>query len=87
MHSNENGLAAAQTLLQGMAAKLQSYSASIGSQNQLLYLNYALPAQDAFGSYGKENVDLIRHVAAQYDPHGKLQTRVPGGFKILRVKV
>ncbi|KAI2625177.1 hypothetical protein GGS21DRAFT_531612 [Xylaria nigripes] len=51
-----------------------------------LDLNYASPRQDPLASYGRENVERMRRVAARYDPHGVFQTLCPGGFKITRVK-
>lgn len=43
--------------------------------------------QDPLGSYGAENVAKIRAAAAKYDPEHVFQSRVPGGFKISKVKL
>ncbi|KAK2592799.1 hypothetical protein QQS21_009503 [Conoideocrella luteorostrata] len=51
-----------------------------------LYLNYAHSSQKVLESYGRENVDLIKAVAAKYDPDGVFQRLCPGGFKISAVK-
>lgn len=42
--------------------------------------------QDPLGSYGPDNVAKIRAAAKKYDPKQVFQTRVPGGFKISKVK-
>ncbi|GME51855.1 FAD binding domain-containing protein [Neofusicoccum parvum] len=83
--TDQRALALAQTRMMAMAAELRSYSASLSGSNRLIYMNYADSSQDPLGSYGKENVDHIRRVAAKYDPTGAFQKRVPGGFKISRV--
>ncbi|KAI1823863.1 hypothetical protein F4861DRAFT_531328 [Xylaria intraflava] len=49
-------------------------------------LNYANAAQSPLASYGREAVDRMRRVAAQYDPQGVFQTLCPGGFKISSVR-
>ena len=50
--------------------------------NAFVYLNYALPTQNPLGSYGSENLQLLRDVSAKYDPGRVFQRLVPGGFKI-----
>ncbi|KAI1840790.1 hypothetical protein JX266_012997 [Neoarthrinium moseri] len=47
-----------------------------------IYLNYADRSQDPLGSYGAENLRLLKEVAARYDPGGVFQTLCPGGFKL-----
>lgn len=37
-------------------------------------------------SYGAENVAKMRAAAKKYDPEQVFQIRVPGGFKISKVK-
>ncbi|KAK8047712.1 hypothetical protein PG996_015776 [Apiospora saccharicola] len=39
-------------------------------------------SQDVLGSYGPENVDKMRQVAAKYDPDRVFQKLCPGGWKI-----
>ncbi|KAF3770782.1 FAD-binding domain-containing protein [Cryphonectria parasitica EP155] len=68
-----------------MSAELSAFAASLDAHIDWTYLNYAGPAQNPLGGYGQDNVDLIRSVAAAYDPEGFFQKRVPGGFKISRV--
>ncbi|PGG97257.1 hypothetical protein GX51_07407 [Blastomyces parvus] len=83
--SDEKAHAIAQTGMSAMLAELREFSKSLCGESRLIYMNYADSSQDPLGSYGKENVDHIRRVAAKYDPSGVFQTRVPGGFKISRV--
>ncbi|KLJ10859.1 hypothetical protein EMPG_13776 [Blastomyces silverae] len=83
--SDEQALAIAQTGMSAMVAELKEFSISLCGESRLIYMNYADPSQDPLGSYGKENVDHIRRVAAKYDPLGVFQRRFPGGFKISRV--
>ncbi|KAK7926711.1 hypothetical protein PG985_003709 [Apiospora marii] len=47
-----------------------------------LYMNYADSSQDVIGSYGVENVEELRRVAARYDPGQVFQKLCPGGWKI-----
>ncbi|EQL36200.1 hypothetical protein BDFG_02175 [Blastomyces dermatitidis ATCC 26199] len=83
--SDKQALAIARTRMSAMVAELKEFSISLCGDNRLIYMNYADPSQDPLGSYGKENVDHIRRVAAKYDPLGVFQRRFPGGFKISRV--
>ncbi|KAK4234829.1 6-hydroxy-D-nicotine oxidase [Achaetomium macrosporum] len=50
------------------------------------YLNYADKSQDPLASYGEANLELMREVAAKYDPDGVFQRLCPGGFKLSEVK-
>lgn len=51
------------------------------------YLNYSDVSDDPLATYGDDNVKRMREVAKKYDPTGIFQTRVPGGFKISKVKL
>jgi hypothetical protein len=51
-----------------------------------LYLNYAEDFQDVMRSYGAKSVAFMQKTAAKYDPTGLFQRRVPGGFKLPRVR-
>ncbi|KAF2762606.1 FAD binding domain-containing protein [Pseudovirgaria hyperparasitica] len=68
-----------------ITAMVHDFAESVGGGNDLIYLNYADASQDPIGSYGLENIQLIRDAAAKYDPAGFFQQRIPGGFKISRV--
>lgn len=71
--------------LAALTANLQAYAEAAQADVDWVYLNYAAPSQNPIGTYGAANVQLIKDVAAAYDPEGFFQTRVPGGFKISRV--
>ncbi|KAH7312505.1 hypothetical protein B0I35DRAFT_513840 [Stachybotrys elegans] len=83
--SNEADFALARALLQEASAQIQAFAASEDGVVDFIYLNYAGAEQDPLGSYGAEQVEFMRDVAARYDPAGVFQRRVPGGFKISRV--
>ncbi|KAJ5936915.1 FAD-binding domain-containing protein [Penicillium verhagenii] len=51
-----------------------------------VYMNYADKSQKVLESYGKENLKLMRAVAARYDPGQVFQTLCPGGFKLTQVR-
>lgn len=85
VYTNQSDLTIAERYMREIIPKLKSLSASVGGDNDLIYLNYADSLQDSLGSYPKENVKHMKRVAAKYDPEGKFQTRFPDGFKISRV--
>jgi len=68
-----------------LTISLKEFAAKEGGTADFLYLNYADLSQDPLGSYGADNVEFMRDVASQYDPHGFWQKRVPGGFRLSRV--
>jgi hypothetical protein len=82
---DEAALTIAQAELNKMTARVKQAAQSLNGDIDLVYLNYADETQDPIGSYGSENVQLIRDVDARYDPLGVFQTRIPGGFKVSRV--
>ncbi|KAF9461956.1 hypothetical protein BDZ94DRAFT_1166826 [Collybia nuda] len=47
-----------------------------------LYLNYALPDQDVYGSFGAANARRLRSIRDKYDPNHVLRKLWPGGFKL-----
>ncbi|RYP70385.1 hypothetical protein DL771_005506 [Monosporascus sp. 5C6A] len=65
---------------------IESYAESVDGNVEFRYLNYCDGSQDPFKTYGEENIKKMREAAAKYDPTGVFQTRVPGGFKISKVK-
>lgn len=73
-----------QAEMRKMTAKLKEFTESVQGDLGFLFLNYADVTQDTLGSYGVENVQHMRDVAAKYDPTGVFQNRIPGGFKISR---
>ncbi|KAK8034796.1 6-hydroxy-D-nicotine oxidase [Apiospora rasikravindrae] len=64
---------------------LEAYTAEKGGYTQWRYLNYVDPSQNPLKSYGKDNVRLMKEVAAQYDPVRFFQKRVSSGFKISKI--
>jgi hypothetical protein len=64
---------------------VEDFAKSVGAHDKFIYLDYANEAQDPLRSYGVENVNFMKAVAAKYDPEGIFQTRCPGGFKISKV--
>lgn len=46
------------------------------------YVNYCDKTENPLKSYGPENVDFIKQVAAKYDPEDLFQKEMPGSFKI-----
>ncbi|KAL2819546.1 hypothetical protein BDW59DRAFT_164999 [Aspergillus cavernicola] len=85
VYTNQSDFAIAQAYMYEMVAELESYAMETGADNQLIYLNYAGFAQDPLGSYPAKDVEFMKGVAARYDPEGRFQERIPGGFKISRV--
>ena len=66
---------------------LKRHSDALGAAVDWEYLNYADGlTQDPLRTYGADNVEHLRRVAAKYDPEGVFQTRMPGGFKISKVQ-
>ncbi|KAH6693586.1 FAD binding domain-containing protein [Plectosphaerella plurivora] len=84
--SDAAAFAVAQTGLHAMMAEIKAFAESVGGLVDLVYLNYAAANQDPLGSYGAERVRFLREVAAKYDPEGVFQMRIPGGFKLTRVR-
>ena len=74
-----------QVKMGAVSDELEAYAKSIGANTPWRYLNYVNAAQDPLSSYGAENVEFMREVAASYDPSGFFQTRVSGGFKLSNV--
>jgi hypothetical protein len=83
--TSKTSLAIAQTGLNTLTMKIKNFAESLHGKADLVYLNYADPDQDPLGSYGFDNVNFMRDVAARYDPDGVFQTRFPGGFKLSKV--
>lgn len=83
--AGEAVFAIAQSETYAMTAKIEALLQSLNGDLGFRYLNYADASQDPLGSYGAANIQHIRDMAAQYDPTGVFQKRIPGGFKISRV--
>jgi hypothetical protein len=83
--NSEASFAIAQTRLNALSYRIRNVAESMHGKADLIYLNYADPSQNSLGSYGIDNVNFMRDVAAKYDPDGVFQTRIPGGFKLSKV--
>lgn len=83
---DEATFATAEMEFSAMLTTLKESAIKEGALTDFIYINYAHPSQDALAGYGAENVAFMKRVAAQYDPEGFMQQRVPGGFKITRVE-
>ncbi|KAF9461950.1 hypothetical protein BDZ94DRAFT_1195506 [Collybia nuda] len=53
-----------------------------GLLSKWLYLNYARPDQDVYGSFGKENHQQMKAIQKKYDPENVFGKLWPGGFKL-----
>lgn len=47
-----------------------------------LYINYALPDQKVYESYGKANVDALLKIKNKFDPKNTFGKLWKGGFKL-----
>jgi hypothetical protein len=72
-----------------MREKLEAFSATLQGFGEVMsininwqYLNYVDQTQNPLESYGKQNIDFIRKVAAKYDPSRMFQKKVVSGWKI-----
>ncbi|KAI0148146.1 FAD-binding domain-containing protein [Hypoxylon sp. NC0597] len=72
--------------LRQMFDEVESFAKSLDKNVDFLYLNYCDGSQDPIRGYGKENIERMKEAAAKYDPTRVFQERVPGGFKISKVK-
>ncbi|KXJ87956.1 hypothetical protein Micbo1qcDRAFT_207714 [Microdochium bolleyi] len=75
----------ARVLLVERRRELKKYSIAQSIDVEWEYLGYADGAQDPLSTYGSDDVDLVKSVAAKYDLEGVFQSRMPGGFKISKV--
>lgn len=71
--------------LTAFSATLQVFSEARNSKVDWQYLNYVDQTQNPLQSYGKQNIDFIRKVAAKYDPSGVFQEKVVSGWKISKI--
>ncbi|KAI1338876.1 hypothetical protein F5Y15DRAFT_416639 [Xylariaceae sp. FL0016] len=77
-------MAVAQSELLRLTARTKAIAEEMDADVDFIYLNYADASQDALGSYGSENTQMMREVAAKYDAAEVFQRRIPGGFKVSR---
>lgn len=65
-----------------IVAEIHAAAKSMGMLKEFVYANYADSSQQPLLSYGSGNVQFLKKIAKQYDPHAVFQKRVPGGFKL-----
>ncbi|PQE19482.1 6-Hydroxy-D-Nicotine Oxidase protein [Rutstroemia sp. NJR-2017a WRK4] len=65
---------------------VQEFAATIDGNLDWIFMNYADPSQNPLASYGIENVQKMKDVAAKYDAGEVFQKLCPGGFKISEVE-
>lgn len=66
--------------------ELEDFAKSVGGNVEFRYLNYCDGSQDPLATYGAANIRKMKEASAKYDPTGVFQNRVPGGFKISKVR-
>ncbi|KAJ8063560.1 hypothetical protein OCU04_007432 [Sclerotinia nivalis] len=66
---------------------VQEFAATIDGKLDWIFMNYADPSQNPLASYGIENVQKMKDVAAKYDAEEVFQKLCPGGFKISEVEI
>jgi hypothetical protein len=71
--------------LTAFSATLEAFSKARDINIDWQYLNYVDQTQNPLSSYGKQNINFIREVAARYDPYGMFQKKVVSGWKISKV--
>ncbi|KAI2619381.1 FAD-binding domain-containing protein [Hypomontagnella submonticulosa] len=72
--------------LKEMFAEIEACAKSLDKLVDFLYLNYCDGSQNPLRTYGEENIKRMKEASAKYDPTGVFQERVPGGYKISKVK-
>ncbi|KAI1348041.1 hypothetical protein F5Y01DRAFT_328885 [Xylaria sp. FL0043] len=68
-----------------MVNAVQDLARASGHLLQYLCMNFADSTQDVLSSYGLANLQLLRNVAAQYDPEGVFQNLQNDGFLLRKV--
>jgi hypothetical protein len=71
-----------QNKLATFSATLEKFAETSGLHVDWQYLNYVDKSQNPLRSYGSENMNFVRKVAAKYDPSGMFQKKVVSGWKI-----
>jgi len=64
------------------ATKVQEEARRLGVQHDYIYLNYANPFQDVYGSYGRKAFTFLQAVSAKYDPDGIFQHQRQAGWHL-----
>ncbi len=70
------------TAAEQWASKVTKIAEAKGKADPFFYLGFSGGFQKPLCSYGMENVNFMKRVAAKYDPDRVFQKLVPGGFKL-----
>ncbi|KUI55737.1 Bifunctional solanapyrone synthase [Cytospora mali] len=62
--------------------RIKLKAASLGLQNDFVYMNYASMFQDVISSYGSDNKARLKDIASKYDPARVFQELQPGHFEL-----
>lgn len=84
---NEEDDAAIYQMASTVLERIKTKAASLGVQNDYVYMNYASAFQDVISSYGPENKAKLKDIADKYDPTRVFQDLQPGYFKLDRAPV
>ena len=68
--------------LRATATKTQAEAKRLGKQHNYIYLNYANPFQDVYGSYGPGSKAFLNAVSSKYDPDGIFQHQRKAGWHL-----
>ncbi|KAL4769298.1 hypothetical protein BDW60DRAFT_219047 [Aspergillus nidulans var. acristatus] len=68
--------------LRSTAAKTQEEAKRLNLHHEYIYLNYANPFQDVYGSYGDKARFFLSAVGAKYDPDGVFQIQRASGWHL-----
>lgn len=71
--------------LTAFSATLKRFGEMRNSSVDWQYLNYVDETQTPLESYGKDNVNFMREVAAKYDPSAVFQKKVVSGWKLSKL--
>lgn len=74
--------AAIYQMISTVLERIKAKAASLGLQNDYIYMNYASMFQDVISSYGPDNKARLKDVASKYDPTRLFQELQPGYFKL-----
>lgn len=79
---DEEDDAAIHQMMSTVLERIKAKAASLGLQNDYVYMNYAGMFQDVIGSYGRDNKARLKDIASRYDPTRVFQELQPGYFKL-----
>lgn len=71
--------------LEAYKTALEEYARKKDADVAWRYINYCDKTQNFLKSYGQDNIDFMKQVAAKFDPEGVFQKHMPGSFKISEI--